>query len=58
MMLESYSIVGFSFTQGVPRGGCPSGFSCLLCSEKDWRIMQPMKARSDDYPANQGEIGR
>jgi len=34
-MLESYSIAGISITQGVPRGGCPSGFIRFLCSEKD-----------------------
>jgi len=47
-----------SITQGVPRGGCPGGFTRFLCSEKNWRIIQPMKARSDDDPASQGEIGR
>jgi len=48
MMLESYSAVDISITQGVPRGGCPRGFTRLSCSEKDRRIMQPIKTRSDD----------
>jgi len=39
MMLESYSTVGISITQGVPREGCLGGFTLLLCLEKDWRIM-------------------
>jgi len=43
-MLESYSIVGIALPP-VPRGGCLGGFTRLLCSEKDWRIMQLMKAR-------------
>jgi len=46
MMLESYSIAGI--TQSVPREGCLGGFTCLLCSEKNGRIMQPMKTRLDD----------
>ena len=29
-------------TQGIPHE------SCLLCSEKDWGIMQPMKVKSND----------
>jgi len=45
MMLESYSTTGISVIQGVLRGGCSGGFTRLLCSEKDWRIMQPKKAR-------------
>jgi len=46
MMLKSYSTAGI--TQGVPHGGCPGGFTRLLCSEKDWRIMQPMNTKLDD----------
>jgi len=41
----------------LPRGGCSGGFTRLLCSEKDWKIIQPMKARSDDDPVNEGNIG-
>jgi len=44
MMLESYSIAGIGITQGVLREGYPGGFTRLLCSEKDWKIMQAMKA--------------
>jgi len=58
MMLESYSAAGISIIQGVTRGDCLGGFTRLLCSEKDGRIMQPMKARSDDDPANEGKIGQ
>jgi len=54
-MLKSYSTAGISITQ-VSRGGYPGGFTSLLCSEKDWRIMQPMKVRSDNDPANLGKI--
>jgi len=43
MMFEIYSTASISIIQSVPRGSC-SGFT-LLYSEKDWRIMQPMKAR-------------
>jgi len=39
MMLESYNTAGISITQGVLRGGYPSGFTRFLCSEKDWRII-------------------
>jgi len=38
--------------------GCPSGFTRLLCLEKDWRIIHSIEARSDDDPANEGKIGR
>jgi len=51
-MFESYSTVGISITQGIPRGGYSGGFTRFLCSEKDWRMMQLMKAISDDDRVN------
>jgi len=39
MMFESYSTAGNSITQGVSRGDVPDGFTHLLCSEKNCRIM-------------------
>jgi len=65
MMIKNYSTAGI--IQSVR--GCPSGFTCLLCLEKNWRIMQPMKARSrtmiqamkgrsDDDLTNEGKIER
>jgi len=33
-------------TQDVPCGGCLNGFTPLLCSEKDWRLIQSMKVKS------------
>jgi len=35
-------------TQDVPYRGCPNGFTSLLCSEKNWRLIQPVKTRSVD----------
>jgi len=38
MILESSSSASISITQDISRedsGGCPSGFTRLLCSEKD-----------------------
>jgi len=54
MMLESYSTTGISITQGISRGDCPGGFTRLLCSEKDRIMIQPMQARSNDNPTNEG----
>jgi len=48
MMLESYSTAGINITQGVSCGGCPSGFTRLLCLEKNWRNMQSIKAKSNE----------
>jgi len=52
-MLENYNTAGISIIPGVPRKGCPGGFTRLLCAEKVLKIMQPMKARQlDDDPVN------
>jgi len=59
MMLESYSITNLLYILALPkciRRCCPGKFTCLLCSKKNWRIMQPMKARSDDDPIKYGKI--
>jgi len=57
-LLKCYSIAGISIIQDVSRGDYPGGFARLLCSEKDRIIIQPMKARSDDDPANEGKINQ
>jgi len=43
MILDSYNIAGINITHGASRKDCPDGFTRLLCSEKDWQIMQPIK---------------
>jgi len=48
MMLESYSTAGISITQSITRRLHTGGFTRLLCSEKNGRIMQPMKTKLDD----------
>jgi len=56
MMLENHSTAGINITQDVPHGDYPDRFTRLLCSKKDWRIMQPMKARSNDDPVDKDKI--
>jgi len=55
-MLENYSTNDISITQGVSHGDCPNGFTRLLCSEKNWRIMQPTKARSNDHSMDSSNL--